>query len=663
VLAKPQCSKIKEIKDHVRAMLEERHALTDLHSTPSQYWADFCKYFDYMMILPDEAYDKLRVHTYHLTGDNYQTYYFGAPQYNLSSEYIQRLASQVPSEYLLEEPKDGIGFVYPDGRFISMDIARYQEAVNSLYRAGILPSLKTSSQTVRNFVLEIGGGYGGLAHHLSRILNPATYVIVDLPETLLFSASYLTLQNPGKKIYLYGKANAEEFLQSKDVEEYDFVLIPNYRLDLLEHFRFPLTINMASFQEMRPEQVATYLDFICRTCTGVLYSFNQVRNALNHELKDLITMLRARFTLRALHEVETKKTWRSRLKGVRSFLDRVRKKQFTWYQEYLCEPIAGLKIFSAASKTKFSVVIPTYNRVDRLENALKSVFAQTFSNYEVIVVDDGSTDGTQKFLEKYPSVRAIYQINQGPAAARNTGIRAASGEFVVFLDSDDWWAPDKLERQARYLDSHPDVALVHGYFESVDDRGVPLPKPEFRKTWWDAFRSRGDRYENWLHAEGCGIQTSAVAIRRSCFDQAGLFDPSLRICEDYDLFLRVALHGKVGSFNGGPVSYFRYHGSIPIEKVNEAQIRVLKKHQALLESKLFSGIKQKKALIFIKQSLAKLSFLNQNPREGRKYFHQAIVRNPAFLFSWPTIRYYAGSFLPQALRKQLSRARKHHAKV
>ena len=112
-----------------------------------------------------------------------------------------------------------------------------------------------------------------------------------------------------------------------------------------------------------------------------------------------------------------------------------------------------------------SVVIPTYNRAEYLKQALSSVFRQTFTDYEVIVVDDGSTDGSRRIIEAFPSVKAIYQPNHGVAAARNAGVDGSSGLFLAFIDQDDLWLPEKTRVQLEYLLDHPDVGAVSCHTE------------------------------------------------------------------------------------------------------------------------------------------------------------------------------------------------------
>jgi putative sugar O-methyltransferase len=289
-------AKIRSIKSKVMAMLKERHSVAESQgvvASPSQYWSSVCSYFDYMLGLSEEYFAKLRVHTYHLSGDTYQTYLYDSEDFRHANN-LDALTRGIPSAYVLNEPDGGIGFRYRDGRFVSADSLRFQRIVNTLYRQGILSEL-SGDRARKCHVLEIGAGYGGLAHQLSNICKNMTYVIVDLPETLLFSASYLSLLNPKKKIYLYDSEDFSRLVESETLASYDFVLLPNYRLHSLSRLRFDLVINIASFQEMRTGQVEEYLDFIQRTCTGFLYSWNQDREPRNEELSNLSSLLKQRF--------------------------------------------------------------------------------------------------------------------------------------------------------------------------------------------------------------------------------------------------------------------------------------------------------------------------------------------------------------------------------
>ena len=187
---------------------------------------------------------------------------------------------------------------------------------------------------------------------------------------------------------------------------------------------------------------------------------------------------------------------------------------------------------------RVSVVIPTYNRAWTLGEAIDSALGQTFESFEVLVVDDGSTDGTAKLLGRYGSaVRVLRQTNQGVSAARNAGIRSARGELIALLDSDDLWRPEKLARQVAYFDALPG-ALICQCQEIWIRNGVRVnPKQRHRKPAGDIF-SRS--------LELCLVSPSAVMMRRRLLSQVGFFDESLPACEDYDLWLRVSARFPVG---------------------------------------------------------------------------------------------------------------------
>jgi GT2 family glycosyltransferase len=182
-----------------------------------------------------------------------------------------------------------------------------------------------------------------------------------------------------------------------------------------------------------------------------------------------------------------------------------------------------------------SVIVPTHNRGLLLEEAIRSVLAQTYPHREIIVVDDGSTDDTRSRVQKYvPSVRYIYQPNQGAAAARNTGIAHGRGEYVAFLDDDDLWLPRKLELQAKLLVENPRVGLVYTWRFLTDLEGRVLPQIQRPMH-------RGNVLGELLLA--CFVVPSVVMVRREWLDRIGLFDTGLRTGEDWDLWLRLAIAG------------------------------------------------------------------------------------------------------------------------
>lgn len=287
---------VETIQGRVRSMLQERASLP-AEAQPSRYWLDFCSYFDYLLDMAPPSFEKLRLHTYHLTGDNYQTYYFGNRETFLGYWGPWLDVDGLPPGHVLSEPDEALnfGFRLDDGRLVNQDIARFQRSVRSLSRRGMLDSLKRGAKPAR--VLEIGGGYGGFAYHLSRIVGDCLYVIMDLPETLLFSAAYLTLKMPEKRLYLYEPGGSGP---SDGFKAYDFILVPDYRLDWLSGQRFDLAVNLASMQEMRAGQVERYLDFLRAACEGPFYSCNRDRQNRNDEMPGLFELIRTRFDLEEL---------------------------------------------------------------------------------------------------------------------------------------------------------------------------------------------------------------------------------------------------------------------------------------------------------------------------------------------------------------------------
>ena len=207
-----------------------------------------------------------------------------------------------------------------------------------------------------------------------------------------------------------------------------------------------------------------------------------------------------------------------------------------------------------------SVIIPAYNRLHMLPSAIESVLAQTLKDLEVIVVDDGSTDGTaaqiaQQFGQKVRVER--FPENRGRSAARNAGWALAQGEFVAFLDSDDLWHPEKLARQLPSF-ANPETVLVHCWASVIDRDGTPLPAQSAELE--DAFRvalARGYDY-NGITETWCRMYTSACVLRRELLQEIGGFDEGLSNFEDWDLLWRAARIGQVATISE-PLLHYRSH--------------------------------------------------------------------------------------------------------
>lgn len=185
--------------------------------------------------------------------------------------------------------------------------------------------------------------------------------------------------------------------------------------------------------------------------------------------------------------------------------------------------------------SQVSIIIPTLNRRDFVREAIASVLAQTYKNFEVIVVDDGSDDDTHEVVEEFssacPVVQYVFQANHGVSAARNYGVALSSGRFLAFLDSDDVWQPAKLESQIGFFAAHPEAAICQTEEIWLRNGERVNPRHKHRKASGDIFARS---------LELCLVSPSAVMLRRTLFDQMGGFDPDLPACEDYDLWLRIA---------------------------------------------------------------------------------------------------------------------------
>ncbi len=178
-----------------------------------------------------------------------------------------------------------------------------------------------------------------------------------------------------------------------------------------------------------------------------------------------------------------------------------------------------------------SVVVNNYNYGRFLREAIDSALNQTYPNVEVVVVDDGSTDGTSEVAGRYPKVRLVRQENRGLSGARNSGLAVSEGEYVVFLDADDRLLPEALEVGVEQLGVHPECAFVAGHCRPIAADGLPITK-------WQQSRVEGDLYVELLSR--CPIFVPAVMYRRSVFETVGGFGNSLKAAEDYDLYYRIA---------------------------------------------------------------------------------------------------------------------------
>lgn len=273
--------------------------------------------------------------------------------------------------------------------------------------------------------------------------------------------------------------------------------------------------------------------------------------------------------------------------------------------------------------TNVSVIIPAYNQAHFIGRAIQSVLDQTYQDFEIIVVDDGSTDNTAEVVHGFEDsrIRYLFQENQGLSAARNKGLRLAQGEFISFLDSDDEFLPHKLELLLEDLSNKPHVGMTSGQAVPIDENGNqignifnrPIPNPVE------------------LLLFGNPLHVGSVLLRRSWFDLVGEFDEKLASYEDWDLWLRLAQAGCNFSWVPQPVSLYRFHRAQMTrsgDQMTTATFAVLNK---LFSNPHLEGEWGKlRRLAYSRAHLraAAQDFANQNFNQANAHLGEAVSLNP-----------------------------------
>ena len=204
---------------------------------------------------------------------------------------------------------------------------------------------------------------------------------------------------------------------------------------------------------------------------------------------------------------------------------------------------------------RVSIIIPTYNCARYIGRALDSVCAQTYKDYEILVVDDGSTDDTKDVVMQYGrKVAYLYQQNRGVSAARNHAISKASGELLAYLDADDMWYSEKLERQVAFLDAHQECGMIHSEISVINEQDEILHVRFNEETK----RSVPQGYCILELLKRSHIQTLTVVERRNCFDRVGGFDERLPIAQDYLHWIMIAAEGYGVGYLAEPLGKYRW---------------------------------------------------------------------------------------------------------
>ncbi|MFH1612854.1 MAG: glycosyltransferase [bacterium] len=269
---------------------------------------------------------------------------------------------------------------------------------------------------------------------------------------------------------------------------------------------------------------------------------------------------------------------------------------------------------------KISVIIPTYNCAQSLLEAIESVLNQSFKDYEIIVIDDGSQDETKNVIDSYmKNICYIYQQNQGVACARNLGIKKAQGKYIAFLDADDIWIKDKLKMQIECFEKYPEIGLV------FSDLIILNENKEEKEYKIGNFKKDVEAL-----IQHNFIPTSKVMVKKECFEKVGMFE-NFNLAEDYNLWLKIIQH------------YSIYH--IPqclVKYKNKIRTKSYLLQTTINEIKIISNITLKNKFI-IKRKLGQLFYMAglfshqlKKYNQSQKYFIQSILKMP---FYWRTYFY------------------------
>jgi len=295
-----------------------------------------------------------------------------------------------------------------------------------------------------------------------------------------------------------------------------------------------------------------------------------------------------------------------------------------------------------------SVIIPTYNRESSVGESILSVLNQTYQNFELIIVDDGSTDNTKSVVSKIEDARIVlvtHQINKGASAARNTGIGTAKGELIAFLDSDDRWLPEKLKIQTDFLRSNPEYSSVStGYYKYNSNNGFTASTPSKLKSSWP---------KHLLNTMDLSFGTTLL-VKRTCFENVGLLDESFPRHEDWDWVLRYIEVYKHYVIDTPLVEIVRSTGVDP-HKIEKANQLLLKKHYSKFYEFGNNYGRKVEALRWIE--VAQAFFMARNTKKGMEYFKKALILYP-FLGTGTLIAMF-DSIIGTNLRPALKRMIKH----
>jgi glycosyltransferase involved in cell wall biosynthesis len=317
---------------------------------------------------------------------------------------------------------------------------------------------------------------------------------------------------------------------------------------------------------------------------------------------------------------------------------------------------------------RVSVVIPTYNRANLISEAIQSILDQTFQDYEIIIVDDGSTDNTKEIVQNFKNSRLRYicQRNSGVSVAQNTGTKLASGEYIAFLGSDDMLMRDALKKAVDILDAHPEVAFSYGQAYHMDEYGriLSLFTPTCKHS---CIRDGRDEIKELMFC----THISAATIRRSCFDEIGGFNPAFGVSEDLEMWIRLAKKWPV-AYIAEPLIKYRVHANSIMRRIN---VHELERNKKLVLEVIFNDKNigplfyylRNKAYSNLYLELADTAYSRREMKKARNYLFQAIKTYPGGLANVRTLPRllirFATSWIPAPILNLGHRSKKYFKRM
>lgn len=526
----------------------KRAGASDPGAVPSAYWTEELDNIDYMIDASPLIIRKLRHHAFHIT--NLRPYDYrtkGDSRREYFEARLQELRGLGGDELLVPESPALGGFGYRiDGSLFNVDTLKFYEVLIGMQRGGALSAIRSTDYP---YICEIGAGWGGFAYQFKTLVPRGTYVIVDLPELFLFSATYLATVFPDARLVFVDTDDGSAVDGWRDA---DFVFVPHTLAHLVASLPLDLTVNMVSFQEMTDAQVRGYAGIAAAAGCPLLYSLNRERSLYNHELTSVSQALSEHYRLTEVSVLETDYLWAVRRPkpgpaskfGYRHLVGRLN----------TAAPHASTRRASVRVPGQPSVVLgmTLYNNARHLPEAMDSLLAQTFGDFVLLLLDDASDDETERIAREYAikdaRVRYVRHASRQAMIAtwREVAEMAArefpSAPYFAWVSDHDRWDPTWLGRMVQELDMDPGAVLAYPITRRMTQAGEEVEKgPRLFDT--AALTDLAARWNYFCtHGVGAGDMVYGL-IRMDALRKSGVFRTVLR--PDRLLVAELTLHGRI----------------------------------------------------------------------------------------------------------------------